>query len=278
MNVQARIPNKISRTLLIPLWCCASPCGLNPDAAYDPLAAKLLARLEYDFSRIQDTFGECGQVTTLAREWNVDRAVREFTAAHPRGCIVNLGCGLSTAGYRTPLGRVAWYDLDLPEVIRLREALLPQVSGHYAIAGSLLDSAWMDEIPFSPDTGVLLLAMGVFHYFPREHVRAVITEAARRFPGGSLLFDAVSGLGRRGANLYVRKSGNNGAPMLFSASSPAELRAWSPRIKARLLPYFPDLRGRDIGLAARCKVFLIRKLKLARLFALDFAAGPSGTS
>ena len=37
MKIEACLTDDIARTLLIPLWCCATPCRANPQAAYDPV-------------------------------------------------------------------------------------------------------------------------------------------------------------------------------------------------------------------------------------------------
>ena len=130
MKIEACLTDDIARTLLIPLWCCATPCRANPRAAYDPVAVDVLKQLDFDFSEIRRSFKEYGQVCCLAREMNIDRTVRDFLARHPEGTIINLGCGLSTAVYRKPPAEAVWYDVDLPEVIRARQALLPPAKGH----------------------------------------------------------------------------------------------------------------------------------------------------
>ena len=117
MKIEACLTDDIARTLLIPLWCCATPCRANPRATYDPVAVDVLKQLDFDFSEIRRSFKEYGQVCCLAREMNIDRTVRDFLARHPEGTIINLGCGLSTAVYRKPPAEAVWYDVDLPEVI-----------------------------------------------------------------------------------------------------------------------------------------------------------------
>lgn len=117
-----------------PLVVLRHPCRANPRAAYDPVAVDVLKQLDFDFSEIRRSFKEYGQVCCLAREMNIDRTVRDFLARHPEGTIINLGCGLSTAVYRKPPAEAVWYDVDLPEVIRARQALLPPAKGHRLLA------------------------------------------------------------------------------------------------------------------------------------------------
>ena len=62
MKIEACLTDDIARTLLIPLWCCATPCRANPRAAYDPVAVDVLKQLDFDFSEIRRSFKEYGQV------------------------------------------------------------------------------------------------------------------------------------------------------------------------------------------------------------------------
>ena len=49
-----------------------------------------------------------------------DRYVEDFLATHPRGTVVEIGCGLDTGFDRVDDGRVRWFDLDLPDAVALR--------------------------------------------------------------------------------------------------------------------------------------------------------------
>ena len=60
MKIEACLTDDIARTLLIPLWCCATPCRANPRAAYDPVAVDVLKQLDFDFSEIRRSFKEYG--------------------------------------------------------------------------------------------------------------------------------------------------------------------------------------------------------------------------
>ena len=95
MKIEACLTDDIARTLLIPLWCCATPCRANPRAAYDPVAVDVLKQLDFDFSEIRRSFKEYGLVCCLAREMNIDRTGRDFLARHPEGTIINLGCNVT---------------------------------------------------------------------------------------------------------------------------------------------------------------------------------------
>lgn len=271
MKIEAHLTDDIAKTLLIPLWCCATPCGANPQGAYDPVAVDILKKLDFDFSGISKSFKEYGQVCCLAREMNIDRTVREFLAEHPEGTIINLGCGLSTAAYRMPQGKAIWYDIDLPEVILVRQALLPPTKEHRLLARDIFDPLWPDAITSSKERGILLLATGVFHYQPPLRMKALLPFLAGCFPEGILFFDAVSSLGMRISNRYVSSSGNNDAPMTFSIDNISAFTSLSRRFAAiNTCPFFRGLPLRGLTLGTRMNIFIVQRFNLIKYITIRF--------
>ena len=107
-------------TLLLPLYWRAMETR-RPDAmVQDPIAVDLVQRIDFDFSRFAH-LANSQQVFILMRTRQMDRWARSFLAEHPDGVVVDLGCGLDAVFERVDNGRVAWYDLDLPNVIALRK-------------------------------------------------------------------------------------------------------------------------------------------------------------
>ena len=62
------------------------------------------------------------------RSLYVDDILKTFLARRPRGTVVNIGCGLETNFERVDNGLLTWFDLDLPDVIALRQQFLNVVS------------------------------------------------------------------------------------------------------------------------------------------------------
>ncbi|MEU8399979.1 class I SAM-dependent methyltransferase [Nonomuraea sp. NPDC048892] len=79
----------------------------------------MAGRIDYDFAKLK--VKPSLVVTTALRAKMLDGVVRAFVAAHP-GCVVlDLGCGLDPRMARCdPPPGVDWYDIDFPEVVRLR--------------------------------------------------------------------------------------------------------------------------------------------------------------
>ena len=115
--------------------------------------------------------------------------VKDYLAKHPNAAVVNLGCGLDTTGRACDNGRCKIYNLDFPDVIAVRDALLPAGEREENIACDLNDTSWFGEIDAAD--GAVFFAAGVFYYFLREQVRMLLSAMAKAFPGAKLVFDAA---------------------------------------------------------------------------------------
>ena len=79
----------------------------------------------------------------------------------------------------------------MPEAIEVRERLLEPGERQTLIAGSALDEDWMDEV--DPSRGLLITAQGLLMYFNFDDVERLVAVCRQRFPGATLVFDAMPG-------------------------------------------------------------------------------------
>ncbi|MER7775824.1 hypothetical protein ABTZ21_12530 [Streptomyces sp. NPDC096191] len=61
----------------------------------------------------------------------------QFLAEHPTGTVVEVGTGLSTRFEPVDNGRVRWFDLDLPDVVYLRQTVFTDPRAVTMIATSV---------------------------------------------------------------------------------------------------------------------------------------------
>ena len=59
------------------------------------------------------------------RQCDIAWEVRDYLKTHPCAAVVNRGCGLDNTGRACDNGRCKIYNLDFPDVIALRQQLLP---------------------------------------------------------------------------------------------------------------------------------------------------------
>ncbi|MFJ2192198.1 class I SAM-dependent methyltransferase [Kitasatospora sp. NPDC087861] len=179
---------QVPETALWTLWHRAVEARRPDTVLEDPKAVELVDRIDFPFA---ERFGQGALVSQLQalRAACFDREVADFLARCPRGTVVGLGDGLETQAWRVDNGRADWLSVDLPETAALRERLLPPDERHRILACSATDPAWMEEV--DPGRGVIICAEGLLMYLQPDEVRALIAACAERFPGASLVLDAV---------------------------------------------------------------------------------------
>ena len=179
----------VPETLLWNLYYRALEARRPNAVLRDPKAVELVDAIDYPF---EERFGVGHPRQAQGQALRVlcfDQEIRRFLSVHPEGTVIALGEGLETQFWRVDNGRVRWLTVDLPETVEVRRRLLPESPRQRTLACSALDERWMEEVDTS--RGVLLTAQGLLMYLRPSEVHGLVAACARRFVGGSLLFDAV---------------------------------------------------------------------------------------
>lgn len=176
----------VPETMLWPLWNRAMEHRREDRLIDDPLAAELVARIDYDFAK---RFGKASVFHPI-RARICDDLIHRYLEKSDRPVVVALGDGLETQLWRIGHDRVAWISVDLPEAIEVRQSLLPAHSRSATVACSAFDPAWMDAVPNGASP--FITAAGLLMYFEEAEVRCLLTRIAERFPGAEVLFDTIT--------------------------------------------------------------------------------------
>ena len=223
MDQKTRIEkNTVQETLVIPLYGRKLCTELFPVLFQDPRAVELTERIDYDFSDLEKkskSFAyRFGALEVAMRENDLMAEAKDYLKNHPRAALVNLGCGLDQTAENCDNGMCHIYNLDLSDVIEVRNELLPGSSRIRNVAADLNDLSWFDAI--NSENGVCFLAAGVFYYFRTEDIKKLFTAMAKRFPGGRLVFDTA---GRRAVRImlktWVKDAGITSISDYFSVDS-----------------------------------------------------------
>ncbi len=223
----------VPETLLITLWA-RSVESKREDALFkDPRAEEILSSLEgtYDFSIFQKAWRS--QLGVSIRTMLLDRGTRDFLLRHPRGTVINLGAGLDTRYYRMNRKNIScWYDLDLPEVLSVREKFLPPSEQNLHIGASLFDYSWMERISFQEKEPLLFIAEGILMYFPEEELRPLFREIAKRFPRSEMLLDTLPTflVGREKYHDTIKNMGES-VRFRWGVKNPQSLESWVPGLQ-----------------------------------------------
>ena len=156
-------------------------------AIRDLKAEEIIGLLDYDFSLAdKDAVMHSG---VIARTIVLDRLVGEYLAVHPGAVVMDLACGLDTRCYRMQ-GYAHWYNLDLPETIAVREALLPESGSISQLAMSAMDD-WGAAVE-GPSGPALVIIEGLTMYLTQADVQRIFAVIAGRFPAATMFVETMN--------------------------------------------------------------------------------------
>ena len=222
--------NTVQETLIIPLYGRKVCSEHFPHLFKDPEAERLCSMLDYNFEekgkKMESAAGLFGALEVAQRQYDIACEVKEYLKDHPSSAVVNLGCGLDDTFRKCDNGSCKGYNIDMPDVIAVRNEILPAGDREVNLGFDLNNEAWMDEI--DAKSGAIFYATGVFYYFKTEDVKALFKKMAKRFPGAVLVFDACNS---RGAKMmrktWLKQAGIKDVEAFFSLEDAKELRSWS---------------------------------------------------
>ncbi|SUE34514.1 class I SAM-dependent methyltransferase [Rikenella microfusus] len=255
MKKKYTFENIVAETLLIPLYMRAKESGRKDAILRDPEAGRLVERIDYDFSRLDGA--KLSAVGCVVRGRYFDDAVRRFIAERRRPVVVNVGCGLDTRYQRiAERGNALFVEMDLPEVIDLRRELLPEPDADRYLAGSLLDTGWMDDLREQyPDGEFIFVIEGVLMYFREEQVWQLLGRLADRFGGGEVWFDVCGPMLARSKHLKPDSLRGHEARIRSGIGDGHDIERREPRltlieqgIYQRFFPRRWGIGGRLLGL------------------------------
>ncbi|KAK0616704.1 S-adenosyl-L-methionine-dependent methyltransferase [Immersiella caudata] len=189
----------------------AAPSSSTSQYLNDVWAQPVLDKLDY--SPAKERIDRIEFVLLRAKQF--DDWTCEFLAEHAGKeegvTVLHLACGLDSRCFRVGCfgsedGRevargmgdgwkVGWIDVDLPEVVKVREMAMPrpvEENGreYTLLAKDVTDKKWLeDEIP--ADRPTLVIMEGLLMYLERKEVERLIKRICDRFPKGQIIADVL---------------------------------------------------------------------------------------
>lgn len=271
--------NTVQETLVIPLYGRKLCTQQFPNLFSDRKAVELIDRIDYDFSPLaaksRSFAHRFGALEVAMRENDLMAEAKDYLKTHPQATLVNLGCGLDQTAENCDNGACRIVNLDLPDVIAVRDQLLPGGGRVRNLAADLNDFSWFDEI--DAKNGVCFLAAGVFYYFKTEQIQKLFTAMANRFPGGRLVFDAA---GKRAVKImlktWVKDAGITSIADYFSVDSvESDLLPWMTNAAVSHRGYmlgYNDLRDPSVPGAFRLLAKIADGVMKMQIIRMDFTA------
>ena len=269
--------NTVQETLVIPMYGRMICSQLYPFLFKDENAAKLMTRIDYDFSSLESkskkTMQRFGFLEVAVRQYNLAWEVKDYLKTHPNAAVVNLGCGLDDTGCHCDNGTCRIYNIDYPDVIEVRNQLIPPGERETNIACDLNDTSWFQAIDASG--GAVFFASGVFYYFLYSQVQNLVSAMAKAFPCGRLAFDAAN---RTAVKLmlktWVKDAKIKDVGAYFSVEDvQTELSSWSKEAKVSSRNFmlgYNDLKDPSVSGLFRLIARIGDKFMKMRIIRFDF--------
>ena len=132
-----------------------------------------------------------------------------FISNNPGRTVINPGCGFDARYWRIENEKCQYIELDLPEMIELKREILKDYLAYELIGCSVFDTSWIEQVTSNGNSGLLLLAEGLFYYQPKQEATRHLQAIARRFNRSQLVLDMApqkytKGLWKRLIDLEAR--------------------------------------------------------------------------
>ena len=246
--------NTVQETLIIPLYARKMCSELYPSLYRDEAARRLVNAVDYDFSALEkksrNSMQRFGFLEVAMRQNDLAYEVQDYLKTHPTAAVVNLGCGLDCTGRACDNGHCKIYNLDFPDVIAVRNQLIPAGDREENIPCNLNDTSWFERIDASG--GAVFFAAGVFYYFLKEQVKTLVRAMADAFQGGVLVFDAAN---EKAVKLmlktWLKDAEIKDVGAYFAVSdAKSEIGAWDSSLRVSSRGYmlgYNDLKGPSVS-------------------------------
>jgi O-methyltransferase involved in polyketide biosynthesis len=260
-------PEKVSlsgvgQTLLITAHAKAKESRMPGSLLNDRFADAALSRLDYDVAKVD--LGRDGAVSMAMRAKILDDWTRSFIDRHKDAVVLNLGCGLDSRIFRVdPPAEIAWFDVDLPEVVALRQRIYPARNGGYRlIATSVTDLGWLEDA--NARRPAMVVAEGLMPYLPSAEAPKLVARLVDHFTTGELAFDGYSTLGLKVLRMTPQLRAT-GAEVHYAIDDPKSLEAVAPGLKLVDEQFqYESKEFKRMSRAGRLTVWLFRTIPALR--------------
>ncbi len=238
----------VSETALLTLKVRANEARRPDSIIDDPMAIKLVDSIDYDFEK----FGPLNRQDMALRALTFDKNARRYLADHPSATVVALAEGLQTTFWRLDAAERR-YSVGSQSICRRSSSCVDGCCrirrAFRCVAQSALDFSWMDRVDATE--GVFITAEGLLMYLQPDEAMGLITECAKRFPGGQMMFDLpprwVTTFARHGSRTSMRYRVPP-MPFTLSVAEIADLVKTVPGIRAVHDMPLPRGRGHVLNL------------------------------
>ena len=179
----------VPETMVQTLYARAKETKKQNAKIKDEIAVELVEKLDYDFS-IADK-DNAMNYGVIARTIVLDRMVEQYLKKHENTVVVNIACGLDTRCCRMKGKYLRWYNVDLPETMKIRSQFLTETDPVYQIAKSAMDDSYIDDIDYH-GKNILVIIEGLTMYLYEKDIRKMFSIIDKSFQKVTVMVETMS--------------------------------------------------------------------------------------
>lgn len=261
-KIKYTLQNEIAETLYITLYMKALESQTSNPILYDQMACKMLKTIDYDFSKYDNAI--LSAIGVVVRAKHFDDQIRDFINRNQNSMVVILGCGLDACYQRLKDCRdnAIFYELDIPEVMVMREKLLAQSQHDKYISASMFETDWMDMIRKKHWNQLIVFVIeGVLMYFKEETVKQFFLDLSSRFSNAELHFDIINKWLAHNSSKHDTIK-NTAANFVFGLDNDLHIENWGNNLSHQRSYLYSDFPGwNKVGYLQRLIMSLVPKYK-----------------
>jgi methyltransferase (TIGR00027 family) len=167
-----------------------------------------------------------------------DSIVNDFISKNPSSTVVNLGCGFDTRYWRIDNKKCEYIELDLPEIVEMKKAILKDHLCYELIGCSVLDTSWIDRVASKGNKNFLLIAEDLFMYLPKVEVISLFKTFSERFFNSQIVLEVIAekytrGIWKKMVEMKMKQETgfDAGSSYNFGVKNAIELESYGTGIK-----------------------------------------------
>lgn len=248
INSKIQSLNSIEKTMLIPLWARAEET-MNGGLINDPLSIEIVNEIDtsvYGFNQMSK-FVKNYLLTAIAnRTILIDRFLNGII--NEKTVVYNFGCGLDTRFARYANKVRIWYDIDMPEVIDIRNSFAKESADYKMQAINALSDNPMEGLDLSKDC--VIICEGILMYFTELEVRNFLKKVIDSTQSGNMILETLGSWTKLKVNPVIKGIGEN-SRYTWSLNNTQDCRKLDNRMKMIETKSIFDLNKERWGLMGR---------------------------
>jgi len=247
--VTGGISDAVADTLFITLYMRCLEHRRPDGIIRDSEACRIVDAVDYDFSKYNEV--ERSQLGTCIRTRHFDDVARHFIENNDNPVVICLGCGLDNRAHRVGSDSAVFYNIDLPEVMEVRDQLIEPDERNISIHDSMFNRSWIDRIRADqPGGAFLLMAEGVFMFFLEDEIRSMVMRIANLLSPSEFVFDACSSFGCKMSSKHETIRFTN-ASFKWGLDDDHAPERWMQNLRLTDVSYYMDKEKDRWGLMTR---------------------------